>query len=320
MKILVASTLDPDALNSLRAQHDVVSEVRPGPTRLHELLPDQEAVILRSGVQLDREALKRAPHLRLVIRAGSGLDNIDQDYLFEHGIRLERIPGPAARSVAEMSFGLMLAVYRRIAEADRSMRRAEWRKSQLFGRTLDEKTLGIVGLGNIGRRVAELGVAWGMNVIGCVERPSPSVSARLAKGKVELLAFPDVLARADVVSIHVPLQESTRGLIGEKELAMMKTDAVLIHMARGGVVDEAALLDALLTKRLAGAGVDVHVREGEGLRSPLADLENVVLTPHLGSTTVDTQRAIGKEVLRIVDGFCTDLESRSRRPGIRVPA
>lgn len=320
MKILVASKLDEDALSVLEKDHDVVYEVRPSPERLRALIPDREAVILRSGVELDRDALSLAPGLRLVIRAGSGLDNIDQPYLAQHGILLERIPGPGARSVAEMAFGLMLSVCRRITEADRSMRRAEWRKSELFGRTLEGKTLGIVGLGNIGSRVAELGVAWGLRVIGCVERPDATIAARFAAKDVELVGLSDVLRRSDLVSIHVPLKESTRPLIGSKELRLMKDGAILIHMARGGVVDEDALLQALSTGRLGGAGVDVHVREGEGMRSPFADLENVVLTPHLGSTTVDTQRAIGQEVLRIVAAFCSGSDAEADARGARIPA
>lgn len=319
MKIFVASKLDPDALQRLRMQHDVTYEVRPPAERVHELIPGQDVVVLRSGVELDREALALAPDLRLVIRAGSGLDNIDRAYLEEHRIKLERIPGPGARSVAEMAFGLMLAVSRRIPEADRTMRRAEWRKSTLFGRTLEGKTLGIVGLGNIGAKVAELGVAWGLQVVGCVEHPSPHVATRLASAGVALTDLEDTLGRSDYVSVHVPLQESTRGLIGRHELGLMRSGAVLIHMARGGVVDEQALLEALNSGHLAGAAVDVHVREGDGLRSPLADLENVVLTPHLGSTTVDTQQAIGEEVLRIVTEFSA--RSQADGPGdLRVPA
>jgi len=134
-------------------------------------------------------------------------------------------------------------------------------------------------------------------VVGCVERPSPELVARWADVGVQLLGLDQVLERADIVSVHVPLQESTRGLIKSAELRRMKDGAVLIHMARGGVVDEEALLEALLSGHLGGAAVDVHVREGEGLRSPFADLPNVVLTPHLGSTTVDAQRQIGREIL-----------------------
>lgn len=308
MKILIANQIDPDAERHLGAHHDVIATDRPPPEELRGLIVDREAVILRSGVQLSAEVMAGAPDLRLVIRAGSGLDNIDRDYIASNGITLERIPGPAARSVAELTFGLMLAVKRRILEADRSMRDARWLKSQLAGRTLDGKVLGIIGVGNIGSMVARLGVAWGMKVIGCVGHPSVELAATFKRRGMRLVDINEVLERSDVVTIHVPLKEDTVGLIGKEELALMKRGSVLLNLSRGGVVDEGALLNALKSGHLAGAGVDVHVREGDGERSPLADLPNVVLTPHLGSTTVDTQRQIGAEIVRIVRNF---------RPGSR---
>ena len=311
MKILLASKMDPEAQAELSAEFDVVSEVRPPRSRLLELLPDRQIIMLRSGVEIDEQVLAAAPRLELVIRAGSGLDNIDREALAARGIRLERIPAPGARSVAEMAFGLMLSVLRRIVEADRSMREARWLKSQLFGRTLDGRTLGIVGLGNIGTQVARLGRAWGMEVVGCVEHPSAAVAAAAGEIGVTLTDLHGVLEQADVVSVHVPLKDSTRSLLGPDELARMRRGAVLIHMARGGVVDEGALLDALRSGHLLGAGVDVHVREGEGLRSPFADLPNVVLTPHLGSTTVDAQRQIGQEILRIVRAHARERRASS---------
>ncbi len=318
MRILTASKVDPSALKLLQAKHDVISVIRPPTEELLHLIGDREVLILRSGVAVDARVLDAAPRLKLVIRAGSGLDNIDLDALERRGVALERIPGPAARSVAELAFGLMLAVHRRIVEADRSMRDGRWLKSSLVGRTLEGKMLGIVGLGNIGSKVAELGKAWGLAVTGCVEFPSEELRREFAQQEVQLLELPEVLASADIVSIHVPLQASTRGLIGEAEIRRMKRGAVLIHLARGGVVDEGALRAALVDGHLGGAGVDVHVREGEGCLSPLVDLPNVVLTPHVGSTTVDTQREIGARILRIIARY---EGPRAVRPGrIRASA
>lgn len=306
MKLLVLSKIDSQALRALDDAHDVVTAINPRPDTLPPLVADREAIILRSGVELTSSVLDRAPFLRLLVRAGSGTDNIDQDYLVKRGIELCRVPGPGAQSVAEMAFAHMLVLARRVLEADRSMRAGEWRKAELEGRTLTGKTLGIIGLGNIGSRVAHLGVAWGMRVIGCVENPSEERAAAFAERGVTLRPCDEVLRLADYVSIHVPLKAENRGLIGSRELDLMKPAAYLVNLARGGVVDEEALADALRTGRLAGAGLDVHDHENDGQLSPLAGLENVVLTPHLGASTVDSQREIGREVVRLIEAFCTE--------------
>ena len=171
-----------------------------------------------------------------------------------------------------------------------------------MGWNLGGKTLGVVGLGSIGSTVARLGRGWDMRVVGCVERPGPTRAATFAAQGIELMDLHDVLAASDFVSVHVPLDASTRGLIGAAELGRMRPGSFLVNIARGGVVDEAALLAALQAgDRPAGAGLDVHVAEGEGKVSPLAALPNVVLTPHIGASTVDAQREIGTEIVRIVD-------------------
>jgi phosphoglycerate dehydrogenase-like enzyme len=197
----------------------------------------------------------------------------------------------------------MLSLARGIALGDRLLRQGHWAKSELVGYNLTGKTLGIVGLGSIGSRVAALGSAWGMRPIGCVHAPSPTRAAEFAAKGIELTDLDSVLAAADFLTIHVPLGAETRGMIGAAELSRIKPGAFLVNVARGGVVDEAALLDELQPGgRIRGAGLDVHVNEGEGKVSPLAGLPNVVLTPHIGAATVDAQREIGQEVVAIVDG------------------
>jgi phosphoglycerate dehydrogenase-like enzyme len=206
-----------------------------------------------------------------------------------------------------MTFALMLAAARQVVLADGLLRRGRWAKSELVGYNLAGKTLGVVGLGSIGTTVARLGRAWGMGVVGTVAHPTEQRRRDLAAEGIELLALDELLPRAEFVTIHVPLDDTTRVLIGAGELARMKPGAFLVNIARGGVVDERALRDVLLTGHLAGAGVDVHAAEGEGVLSPLADLPNVVLTPHIGASTVDAQREIGREVVRIVDAFAATL-------------
>lgn len=302
MKILVASKIDPAALETLRARHDVDLAMGVPRPELEARMTDREVLVFRSGVAIDEALLARAPELRLIIRAGSGLDNLDVAAVEARGVSIRRIPGPGARAVAEMTFALFLGLARQVLVADRLLREGRWAKNDLVGWNLGGKTLGVVGLGSIGSTVARLGRAWDMQVIGCVERPSPERAAAFAADGIALAALDDVLAASDFVSVHVPLDADTRGLIGASELARMRPGSFLVNIARGGVVDEAALLEALRTgERPAAAALDVHVAEGEGKISPLAGLSNVIVTPHIGASTVDAQREIGAEIVRIVD-------------------
>lgn len=297
MKILVASNIAPEALDALRANHDVVYTPGDPEEELERSIKDRECLIFRSGVQISARVLAAAPDLRLIIRAGSGYDNIDLDRLAERKIRVVRIPGPGAKAVAELSFTLMLALARQVFWADREWRAGRWVKPQAAGRLLTGKVLGIVGAGNIGSHTGALGAAWGMTVLGCVHWPSEPVAQRLREQKIELVPLPEVLARSDFVSIHVPLEDSTRNLIDAAALRSMKPGSFLVNLSRGGVVDETALRLALEDGHLAGAALDVHEREGDGEISQLANLDSVILTPHIGASTVDSQREIGQLII-----------------------
>ena len=303
MKVLIASPIDSHAIRTLQERHDVVCARTTKESELFELIEDREVLVFRSGVSISRELMANAPELRLLIRAGSGIDNIDLDYAAERGFRFERIPEPGAKAVAEMAFALMLALARRLHDADRLTRAGRWAKHDLPGYLLTGKILGVVGAGNIGSQVGRLGVAWGMEVRGCVETLTPAIAAKLRQTGIQPVEFREVLESADFLSIHVPLQASTRNLIGEAQLRLMKPGAFLINLARGGVVDELALRLALVNGHLRGAALDVHAQEGDGKISPLADLPNVILTPHLGAMTVDSQREIGERVIRLVNSF-----------------
>ena len=288
MRILVASKIDPDALAALQAAHDVIVAVGAPRPELEAAMGDREALVFRSGLDIDRALLDAAPELHTIVRAGSGLDNLDLDAVAARGIHLQRIPGPGARAVAELTFALFLGLARQVVEVDRLLRGGHWAKNEVVGWNLGGKTLGIVGLGSIGSTVGRLGLGWGMHVIGCVDHDSPERAMRFAEEGMELVTMGEVLERGDFVSIHVPLDASTRGLIGAAELATMKPGSFLVNIARGGVVDETALTAALSRgDRPAGAALDVHVAEGHGKISPLAELPNVILTPHIGATTVD---------------------------------
>jgi D-3-phosphoglycerate dehydrogenase len=303
MKILIASSIDPDAIKTLEANHDVICAFGASREKLLEVIPDREVLIFRSGVQITGEVMSHAPDLKLLIRAGSGVDNIDMNYVAQNGLKLVRVPEPGAKAVAELSFALMLSMARKVRVADQLLRQGHWAKNEMTGYLLTGKVLGIVGAGNIGSRTGMLGVAWGMDVLGCVEHPTPEKAAHLAESGIRLADFEEVLAQSDFISIHVPLQPSTRYLINAEALAKVKPGAFLVNLARGGVVDETALYAALTEGRLRGAALDVHEKEGEGKISPLAGLDNVVLTPHIGANTVDSQREIGEIVIRTLKSF-----------------
>lgn len=304
MRILIASPIEPGTISRLREHHDVVCAFDATPDVLQSVIQDRDLLVFRSGVSITAQVMECAPDLKVLIRAGSGLDNVDVEYVRRRGLELVRIPTPSAQAVAEMAFALMLALSRRLFEADRSMRQGRWAKYELYGTLLSGKVLGIVGAGNTGSRVGEVGAMWGMEVLGCVEHPSPERGAGLAEKGIRLTGFDEVISASDYVSVHVPVKESTWHLIDAGVLAQMKPGSVLINLGRGGVVDEQALAEALTRgDTLVGAALDVHEVEAEGNLSPLAGLPNVILTPHIGATVTDTQREIGRRVREHVERY-----------------
>ena len=301
MKILLASSIDPAAIKALEKDHDVVRAFNAPEEQLVELVADREVVIFRSGVMISAAVLDAAPNLELLLRAGSGLDNIDVAHAQARGIRIVRVPGSSAQPVAELTFGLLLALVRKVALADRLLREGHWPKAQLGGPLLAGKTLGIVGAGRIGSRVGEMGAAWGMRAIGCVDRPSPAVADALAERGVSLTDFDTVVRESDFLCLHLPLGEETHHIVDARVLSHMKDGSYLVNMARGGVVDEHALYTELTEgDRVLGAALDVHEHEGEGVISPLGALPNVVLTPHIGAMALDSQRLIGERVVELL--------------------
>lgn len=301
LTILLASKVDPAAIARLERDHRVIQAFGAPEEELIGHMRDSNVLVFRSGVQITRRVLLAAPNLRLVIRAGSGLDNVHLPTIEELNVRFVRVPEPGARAVAELAFCLMLMLARQVRVADALLREGRWAKSEITGYLLRGKRLGIVGAGNIGAQVGRMGLAWGMDVAGCIEDPTDELVAQLEADGITHTDFDTVLRTSDFVSVHVPLQDSTRNLIDARALGLMKSGAFLATLARGGVVDEDALYDALQAEDgLAGAALDVHAREGEGAVSRLAPLDNVVLTPHIGATTVDTQRQIGERVVELV--------------------
>jgi D-3-phosphoglycerate dehydrogenase / 2-oxoglutarate reductase len=301
VKILLASSIDPAAIEALERDHDVVRAFNAPEDQLAELIEDREAVVFRSGVMISATVLDSAPNLSLLVRAGSGLDNIDLAHASARGVQIVRVPGSSAQPVAELTFALLLSLVRNVTLADRKLREGHWPKAQLGGPLLAGKTIGIVGAGRIGSRVGEMGAAWGMRALGCVAYNTPAVAAALAARGVTLTDFDTVVAESDFLCLHLPLQEDTHHLIDAHVLSRMKDGSFLVNVARGGVVDERALYSELTEgRKLLGAALDVHEHEGEGVVSPLAALPNVVLTPHIGAMAWDSQRLIGERVVELL--------------------
>ena len=303
MKILIASKIFSDSIEKLRENHDVICAFGADKETLKSLIPGCDILIFRSGVDISADVMAASPSLKLLLRAGSGVDNLDLDYINQHGLQLVRIPGPGAKAVAEMTFALMLALSRSLMEADRLTRQGHWAKNELTGYLLTGKTLGVIGAGNIGSLVGRMGVAWGMKVLCCVEHSSMERAKEFEEMGMSLMTCNQVLAEADFVSVHVPLKPTTRNFIDKAAIAQMKPGGFLVNIARGGVVDEMALYEALSEGRLGGAALDVHQKEGEGKVSPLAEFKNVILTPHIGASTVDSQREIGEIILETIEAL-----------------
>ena len=303
MKILIASHLEQSAIHQLQHSHDVICTFNQPSADLFSLVKDREVLVFRSGVDISPALMDCAPQLKMLVRAGCGLDNLNCEYVRNRGISLQRIPEPAAQAVSEMALALMFALSRNLRQADALLRQGHWAKNELEGHLLAGKVLGIIGAGNIGSRLGVLASMIGMVPIGCVAEPTSDVVHALCEKGITVTEFDRVLSTADFVSVHVPLDDSTRHLIDARALSLMKHGSYLINLARGGVVDEGALHDALTSGRLRGAALDVHQREGKGQISPLARLPNVILTPHIGASTVETQEQIGVRVVEIIEAF-----------------
>jgi D-3-phosphoglycerate dehydrogenase len=258
-------------------------------------LKTASGLIVRSATRVDGTMLETAPDLKVVGRAGVGVDNIDVEAASERGVAVMNAPGGNTISAAELTMALMLAVARRVTEADRSIREGRWERSTLQGVELRGKTLGVIGAGRIGWEVAQRCRAFGMDVIVY----DPYLAAeRIEELHPHLVSLDRLIEGADVISLHVPLNAETRGLIGEEAMARMKKGAFVLNVSRGGVVDEAALARALHEGRIGGAGLDVYEHEPIGPDSPLLDAPNLVLSPHLGASTKEAQVQVALEVAR----------------------
>ena len=293
MKIVLAEKVSPATLAVFAAE--------PGwKVRTHDQLPDglpaaladADALVVRSAVQVDDALMEHAPKLRVVGRAGVGVDNIDANAATRRGIVVMNTPGANAVAVAELTIGLMLALARKLPAANSTMHAGKWEKKSLQGAELRGKTLGILGLGRIGLEVARRAKGFGLEIVGC----DPFVSAAVARENgIKLVTLDELIAGSDYVTLHVGLTTQTAGVINAKSLAAMKKGVRIINCARGELVDDAALVEALKSGQVAGAALDVFVEE-PAKNSPYAELDNVILTPHIAGSTAEAQEAVGVQI------------------------
>ncbi|MGQ0798344.1 MAG: hydroxyacid dehydrogenase [Methanobacteriota archaeon] len=288
MKVLVTDGLEADALASLRRAHEVdVDEVDA--KRLLEIVGAYDALIVRGRTKITKAVLARATRLKVVGRAGVGVDNIDVGEATARKVLVVNAPTSSTTSVAELAIGHMLSLYRHLPRSDRGVREGKWEKKALEGRELAGKVLSLVGSGRIGAEVAKRAAAFGMRVLAYDPYLRPEDGDRLG---IELVDKMRVFEEADVVSIHAALTPETRHLVGAKELSLMKRTAILVNCARGEIVDEAALADALKAGAISGAALDVFEEEPPVGR-PILAAPNVVFTPHLGASTREAQARAG---------------------------
>jgi D-3-phosphoglycerate dehydrogenase / 2-oxoglutarate reductase len=294
--VLIAEELAPAALDVLAYDFDVRHVDGTDRAALLFALADADAVIVRSATQIDAEAIAAAPRLKVVARAGVGLDNVEVSAATARGVMVVNAPTSNIVSAAEQAIALLLAVARNTASASAALKNGEWKRSKYTGVELQGKTVGVVGLGRIGVLFAQRIAAFGTRLIAYDPYIQPARAAALG---VRLVGLEELLRESDFISIHLPKTPETVGLIGVKELQLVKPEVRIINAARGGLIDEQALADALAEGRVAGAGVDVYLKE-PCTSSPLFAFDNVVATPHLGASTHEAQDKAGLAVAKSV--------------------
>ncbi len=301
-KILVSDGLQENAINELVKLGFSVTDEHYDKLILGEKLKEFDALVVRSATKVTKEVLEKASggKLKLIIRAGVGIDNIDIYSAHEQGITVKNTPNASSDSVAELALAHMFAVARFIGTSNYTMRNGEWNKKKYEGIEISGKTLGIIGMGRIGKALANKATALGMNVI------YNDVFGKQDDVKYEFLELNDLLRKSDFISLHVPYDKENGTLIRKEELNLMKDGAYIINCARGKVVDEEALLEALDSGKIAGAGIDVFEVE-PNTNEILVNHPRVSCTPHIGASTMEAQDRIGEEVVSVIKDFFTKL-------------
>lgn len=297
-KILISDKLAEAGINYLNEQPDFQVHIDTGldEQQLCDIIGDYDALLIRSGTTVTEKVLQAGNKLKVVGRAGIGVDNVDVDAATERGVIVMNTPDANATTTAELAIAHIMSLSRHLPQADRSIRARKWERSRLMGTELAYKTLAIFGFGTIGRIVAERALGLKMHVIAYDPFVTAEVFDKIGVEKVEL---DDLIARADYLTLHCPMNDKTRGVINAERIAAMKKGARIINCARGGLIDEASLYEALKSGHLSGAALDVYQKEPP-TDSPLLELDSIVFTPHLGASTSEAQVAVSVEIARQV--------------------
>lgn len=297
-KILIADKLGQAGLDRLAQIEDIAYDVRTGLTKeaLLGVIADYDGVIVRSDTRIDADVIAAGTRLKVIGRAGIGVDNIDLDAATKHGVMVMNTPHSNSVATAEQTLALMLVASRHTVRAHNSLAAGEWARSQFVGAEIFEKTLGIIGFGYIGRLVTRRAQAFGMKVVAY----DPYVPAEVGtEMDVELVSLPELLAQADIITLHAIVTPETKGLINAETIAAMKNGVIIVNVARGKLIDEQALAEALKSGKVAAAGLDVFQDEPP-VNSPLIGLPTVVHTPHLGASSQEAQHRVGIEIAELV--------------------
>ena len=296
-RVHVNDPLDEEATKMLMSKKELeVTSEYLDKEKLLQVIPEIDVLIVRSATKVTADVIEAGKRLKIIARAGVGLDNVDVAKAREKGIKVLNTPGASAPSVAELTLALMLACVRGIVKASVSLKEGKWEKKGLTGRELLGKTLGLVGFGSIGQEVAKRALAFGMKVIA-YDPAKPKTDL-----PVEYVDLDQLLRESDIVSLHVPLTEETRYIIDREAISKMKDGVIIINTARGGVINEEALYEALVSGKVYAAGLDVFEVEppNDELRRKLLSLDNVVATPHIGASTHEAQKRVGTEIVQKV--------------------
>ncbi|MGC1194133.1 MAG: phosphoglycerate dehydrogenase [Candidatus Dormiibacterota bacterium] len=313
-RILVADPIAEDGVSRLQAAGEVEIALKLTEDQLVERIAPFQALVVRSETKVTARVIAAGGQLRVIGRAGVGVDNIDVEAASAHGVLVVNAPTGNTVAAAEHTMALMLALVRNVARGDASLRAGQWERSKLVGSELRGKTLAIVGLGKIGAEVARMAQGMQMRVVAF----DPLVSQERAEQLgVELCSLDEALARADVLTVHTPLSDATRGLIGAPQLARMPQGARVLNVGRGGIVDETALADAVRQGHLAGAAIDVFTKEPPGAENPLLQVPEILVTPHLGASTVEAQLSVATDV---AEQIAEVLSGRPARWAVNAPA
>lgn len=315
-RVLVSDDLSPEAVRILRdAGLEVDVKVGLKPDALEAIVGEYDGLAVRSATKVTAKLLEKAARLKVIGRAGVGVDNVDLDAATRRGVVVMNTPGGSAVTVAELALAMIMSLYRHVPAATASVKVGKWEKKRFQGRELAGKTLGVVGIGNIGSVLVERALAMKMRVIAYDPFITPEAAAKLG---AELVDLERLWREADVVSLHVPLTDQTRNLVDAATLAKMKKGAILVNCARGGVVDEKALAEALASGHLGGAALDVFEKEPPPPDHPLLRQDNFVCTPHIGASTEEAQSAVAIAIAEQLVAYLRDgvVKNAVNAPGL----